>query len=54
MGSIDDIVVDAASGDFRLAPGSPALDAGVALGLAADHDGNPLVGPPDIGPFEAP
>jgi hypothetical protein len=36
------IVVDAEAGDFRLAPGSPAIDAGIALAeVEDDHVGTP-------------
>jgi hypothetical protein len=42
------------SGDFRLAAGSPAIDAGAPLGATADFDGNPAPngGATDIGPLE--
>ncbi|HYE06374.1 MAG TPA: hypothetical protein VEL07_12745 [Planctomycetota bacterium] len=48
--------VDAAAGDFRLRPDSPAIGAGVACGDAADIDGRPLpeTGPIDCGAFATP
>jgi len=52
--SLDPRFVDPSAKDFRLQPGSPAVDAGLDLGLAMDYDGNPrLVGAaPDLGAFE--
>ncbi len=48
--------VDAEAGDFRLAPGSPCLEAGTNLAWTAgatDLDGHPRAsGVPDIGAFE--
>ncbi|MDF3055901.1 MAG: Concanavalin A-like lectin/glucanase [Rariglobus sp.] len=46
--------VAAASGDFHLLNGSPAINAGAALGATTDFDGNPVPqsGVTDIGPFE--
>ncbi len=44
--------VDAANGDYHLQAGSPAIDAGVDVGLTEDYEGNPIVGLPDIGPYE--
>ncbi|HVZ58012.1 MAG TPA: choice-of-anchor Q domain-containing protein [Chitinophagaceae bacterium] len=41
--------------NFRLKPGSPALDAGVDAGVTLDLDGNPRpVGLPDLGCYEHP
>lgn len=57
----DPVFVDAGAGDYRLAAGSPAIDAGTtdaapafdALGFARGGDGNgDGVAGPDIGPFE--
>lgn len=44
--------VDARMQDFRLAVGSPAIDAGADSRLASDFDGNPRTAPIDIGAFE--
>ncbi|MFA6288044.1 MAG: right-handed parallel beta-helix repeat-containing protein [Opitutaceae bacterium] len=46
--------VASASGDFHLQPGSPAIDAGAALGATTDFDGNPAPrgAGTDIGPLE--
>jgi len=38
--------------DFHLQSTSPAIDAGIDVGLITDYDGNPIVGLPDIGAFE--
>jgi hypothetical protein len=39
--------------DFHLRPGSPCINAGTTSGAPADdYDGQPRVGPPDIGAFE--
>jgi hypothetical protein len=35
-----------------LQAGSPAIDAGVDVGLTKDFEGNPIVGTPDIGAYE--
>ncbi len=52
----DPLFVDPAAGDFRLQLSSPAIDAGVDMGLTADFAGNPRpgTGSPlhDIGAFE--
>jgi hypothetical protein len=54
--SVDPKFVDAAAGNFREAPGSPTIDAGVADALSGtnDLDGNPrtLGAAPDIGAYE--
>jgi hypothetical protein len=47
-------LVDPAAGDFHLAAGSPCIDAGTDVGLAADFDGTPVPQgkSPDIGAYE--
>ena len=53
----NDPLVDAAGGDYHLAVGSEAIDAGIAEGTP-DHDieGNPRPqgAAPDVGTYEAP
>lgn len=41
------------SSDFRLTPSSPAINAGVDLGLTTDIVGNQIAGLPDIGAHES-
>jgi hypothetical protein len=38
--------------DYRLRAGSPAINAGVDVGLTTDADGKPIAGKPDIGAYE--
>jgi len=38
--------------DFRLKPGSPAINAGINVGLKSDFDKLPVKIKPDIGAFE--
>jgi len=38
--------------DFRLKTGSPAINAGIDVGLTTDFAGNSIVGNPDIGAYE--
>ncbi len=48
--------VDAAGGDFRLAPGSMARDSGIvipAIPVSEDFDRNERTGRPDLGAFES-
>lgn len=47
--------VDEASGDWHLLPGSPGRDAGRAADRTSpvDFEGDPYLGPPDLGPDEA-
>jgi hypothetical protein len=48
----DPLFVNASSYDFHLQPSSPAINAGIDVGVALDRDGNPRVGAPDIGAYE--
>jgi parallel beta-helix repeat protein len=43
---------NATNGDLSLQAGSPAINAGVNVGLTHDILGNPIVGAPDIGAYE--
>jgi hypothetical protein len=47
----DPLFVSAGS-DFHLQSGSPAINAGVDVGLTEDYAGNAIVGVPDIGAYE--
>lgn len=38
--------------DYHLRSGSPAINAGVDVGLTTDADGKPIIGLPDIGAYE--
>jgi len=44
--------INSALGDFHLQLGSPAIDAGVNVGLASDFAGNLVTGITEIGPFQ--
>jgi len=48
----DPLFVDRENLDYHLRAGSPAIDAGLDVGLDRDLDGNPIVGAPDIGAYE--
>lgn len=50
----DPMLRNASSGDFALSSGSPAIDAGISLGLTMDRTGTsvPQGSGPDIGAFE--
>jgi hypothetical protein len=48
----DPLLIDAANEDFRLQSNSPAINAGVDVGLTQDLDQNSIVGVPDIGAYE--
>ncbi|MFY9110504.1 MAG: choice-of-anchor Q domain-containing protein [Desulfomonilia bacterium] len=48
----DPLLMDIVGGDYRLREGSPAIDAGINVGLSSDYRGWPLVGLPDIGAYE--
>jgi hypothetical protein len=50
----EDAYLDFAAGDFRPAPGSPLIDAGLATDAvpATDIEGNPRDASPDIGAYE--
>ena len=52
--SSDPLFADAASNDFTLQSGSPAINAGVSVGLVLDYAGNtvPFEVLPDIGAYE--
>lgn len=48
----DPLFTNPATGDFTLQAGSPAINAGVNVGLTQDILGNPIVGLPEIGAYE--
>jgi len=50
--NVDPKFISAANSNFNLQISSPAINAGVEVGLTHDYIGNPIVGLPDIGAFE--
>ena len=53
LNNTDPLFVNAGANDFHLLPGSPAIDKGIAAGAPTlDLDGQPRVGPPDMGSYE--
>ncbi len=48
----DPLFTDPNNNDFTLTYLSPAIDAGVDVGLSEDYAGNPIYGLPDIGAYE--
>ena len=49
---LDPLCVNPSSGDFALKNGSPAIDAGLDVGISSDFNSKMIVGYPDIGAFE--
>jgi hypothetical protein len=49
---VNPLFVDPKNGDFRLKAGSPAIGAGINVGLTHDYAGRPYKNPPSIGPYE--
>ena len=49
---LDPLCVNPSSGDFALKNGSPAIDAGLDVGISSDFNSKMIVGHPDIGAFE--
>lgn len=50
--NVDPKFMSSVKGDFKLQLSSPAINAGVEVGLTHDYIGNQIVGLPDIGAFE--
>lgn len=50
--TVDPLMTDPARGDYSLQSGSPAIDAGVNIGLTIDYAGNPVGATPDRGALE--
>jgi hypothetical protein len=48
----DPLFVSTSIPDFHLQPTSPAINAGVNVGLTTDYAGNPVHNPPSIGAYE--
>jgi hypothetical protein len=51
--AVDPQLKDPERGDFSLEAGSPAIDAGIDVGLTRDYAGNPIRGRPDVGAIES-
>jgi hypothetical protein len=51
--NIDPLFVDSSNGNFKLKSGSPAINAGVNVGLTTDFLQSPISGLPDIGAYES-
>jgi hypothetical protein len=49
---VDPLFVDAPNYDAHLQGNSPAIDAGVSVGISTDLDQNSIVGTPDVGAYE--
>lgn len=52
VSTADPLLTDPARGDYSLQAGSPAIDAGVNIGLTTDFAGNPVGASPDRGAYE--
>lgn len=50
--SSDPLFTNPSGENFSLQPGSPAIDAGLDVEQTMDYNLNPIIGNPDIGPFE--
>ena len=48
----DPLMVNPGTFNFALTSNSPAINAGVDVGLTVDYLGNPIIGNPDIGAYE--
>lgn len=48
----DPLMTNPAGLDFTLTSASPAINAGIDVGLTTDFAGNPIIGLPDIGAYE--
>jgi uncharacterized protein YcfL len=49
---VDPLFVSTVTPDFHLQTGSPAINAGVDVGIVLDYAGSAIVGLPDIGAYE--
>lgn len=49
----DPLFVNAAAADYHLQSGSPAINAGAAIGIPTDLEGTMRLGGPDLGAYEA-